>query len=161
MKSLYWKFMAAFFRAMRPWFLADVDPNEDFNCMECGKPVLRRYLFCSVKCEESAEWFSGPKTHKPGLGGKRMGKWVDKHSVKVREHDSSWWVDADSFYRALGVVIQVKTQRNVALLICLGLVLSISLLLSSCSSAPKPERHRCPHPVFGFYWCDEPYGGRK
>lgn len=32
------------------------DINEDFNCMECGKEVPGRYLFCSTECEEKSEW---------------------------------------------------------------------------------------------------------
>lgn len=35
---------------IRPLFVNRVDPNEDFNCIDCGEPVLRRVLFCSKKC---------------------------------------------------------------------------------------------------------------
>jgi hypothetical protein len=27
------------------------DINEDFNCLECGKPVPGRFLFCSAECD--------------------------------------------------------------------------------------------------------------
>jgi hypothetical protein len=27
------------------------DSNEDFTCVECGRPVFRRKLFCSVRCQ--------------------------------------------------------------------------------------------------------------
>lgn len=38
------------FDLIRPLFVKDIDPNEDYNCMECGTPVLRRILYCSTKC---------------------------------------------------------------------------------------------------------------
>lgn len=31
---------------------ADADPNEDFNCGNCGKEVADRILFCSVECSD-------------------------------------------------------------------------------------------------------------
>lgn len=31
-------------------FTRRIDPNEDFNCGQCGKPLLRRVLFCSAEC---------------------------------------------------------------------------------------------------------------
>jgi len=31
------------------------DPNEDFVCGHCMKPVLRRYIYCSVACAEADE----------------------------------------------------------------------------------------------------------
>lgn len=37
----------------------------------------------------------------------------------------------------------------------------IIIMLSACSTPPRPARYRCPHPTFGWQWCDEPYGGRK
>jgi len=47
-----------FFDLIRPLFVRDVDPNEDFVCNECGRPVLRRVVFCSRSCHEahSARW---------------------------------------------------------------------------------------------------------
>jgi hypothetical protein len=29
--------------------------NEDFRCMMCRKPVLRRYLYCSKTCNQEAD----------------------------------------------------------------------------------------------------------
>lgn len=39
------------FRLVRPLFVRDVDPNEDYVCCHCGEPVLKRWLFCSDRCE--------------------------------------------------------------------------------------------------------------
>lgn len=33
----------------------DKDPNEDFICCHCGKPVQTRILYCSVECEKEDE----------------------------------------------------------------------------------------------------------
>lgn len=33
----------------------DWDINEDFKCIECGKEVQGRYLYCSKECEEVCE----------------------------------------------------------------------------------------------------------
>lgn len=46
----WWRVLAVFYRVIRPLFVRDVDPNEDYNCTMCCKPVLRRYLTCSKKC---------------------------------------------------------------------------------------------------------------
>jgi hypothetical protein len=35
-----------FFKLIRPLFVSNIDPNEDFNCMICNEPVLKRYLTC-------------------------------------------------------------------------------------------------------------------
>lgn len=47
-----------FFNLIRPLFVRNMAPNEDFNCTECGQPVLRRVLFCSRGCHNahSARW---------------------------------------------------------------------------------------------------------
>ncbi len=48
--KLSWKIQEKFYKLIRPLFVKDVDLNEDYNCMQCDKPVLRRFLFCSEKC---------------------------------------------------------------------------------------------------------------
>lgn len=53
MKEIYWKLLVFIFYYIRPLFVDNLDRNEDFYCMECCKPVLRRYLFCSEKCSNS------------------------------------------------------------------------------------------------------------
>lgn len=40
------------FKLIRPLFVKDIDPNEDFYCGNCGKPVLTRILFCSQECDD-------------------------------------------------------------------------------------------------------------
>jgi len=50
----YW-LRALVLRMVRPLFVKDIDPNEDFACAECGKPVLRRQLYCSVICTDMFE----------------------------------------------------------------------------------------------------------
>ena len=37
---------ARIFQIIRPLFVKGIDPNEDFNCIECGCPVLLRHLYC-------------------------------------------------------------------------------------------------------------------
>ena len=40
------------FDRLRPWFVPNVDRNEDFCCEHCTEPVLFRMLFCSPECEQ-------------------------------------------------------------------------------------------------------------
>ena len=48
---MWYKFLNWFYDLIRPFVvLGKIDPNEDFKCMECGKPVLRRVLYCSQVC---------------------------------------------------------------------------------------------------------------
>lgn len=54
MKQFIWKLLEIFYKIIRPLFVSDIDPNEDYNCGTCNKPVLKRYLFCSHKCENVA-----------------------------------------------------------------------------------------------------------
>ena len=49
------KLKAYVFDLVRRLFWDDYDPNEDFNCCYCGKPVFHRYLFCSIKCTDKFE----------------------------------------------------------------------------------------------------------
>lgn len=44
------KLMKAIFDLLRPLFVKDWDRNEDYICGHCGRPVLKRYLFCSREC---------------------------------------------------------------------------------------------------------------
>lgn len=44
--------LARFYDLIRPLFVRDWDRNEDFVCGHCGRPVLRRYLFCSIECAD-------------------------------------------------------------------------------------------------------------
>lgn len=44
------RLQAWFYWLIRPIFVTDIDPNEDFSCGLCGNPVLRRVLFCSSRC---------------------------------------------------------------------------------------------------------------
>lgn len=53
--KLWWTIKAWLFDLIRPLFVGDVDRNEDYNCVICGAPVLRRYLTCSTKCEVEFE----------------------------------------------------------------------------------------------------------
>ena len=40
------------FGFIRKYFWSDYNPNEDFGCMYCGKQMLRRYLYCSQRCQD-------------------------------------------------------------------------------------------------------------
>jgi len=51
-KPLNWKLRALVYRIIRPLFVEDVDPNEDYECCWCVKPVLTRMLLCSEACQD-------------------------------------------------------------------------------------------------------------
>lgn len=44
-----------FYDLIRPLFVRNWDRNEDFVCGHCGRPVLRRYLYCSSECSERGD----------------------------------------------------------------------------------------------------------
>lgn len=46
------KLLSFIYNLIRPLFVEDIDPNEDFVCGKCSKPVLTRVLFCSKRCED-------------------------------------------------------------------------------------------------------------
>jgi hypothetical protein len=43
---------AIVFKLIRPMFVKNIDPREDYECVMCGEPVLLRYLTCSKECSE-------------------------------------------------------------------------------------------------------------
>lgn len=43
-------FKRVIFSVLRPLFVEDLDANEDFACIVCDEPVLRRHLTCG-QCE--------------------------------------------------------------------------------------------------------------
>lgn len=45
----------ALFDAIRPLVVPDCDSNEDYVCVMCGEPVLRRFLTCSERCGKELE----------------------------------------------------------------------------------------------------------
>ena len=51
----HWRLMDFFFDLIRREFWKDYDPNEEFYCCHCCKPVFKRYIFCSDKCEKLDE----------------------------------------------------------------------------------------------------------
>ena len=51
----WWKVLMTWYCIIRPLFVEDINVNEDYNCCECNKPVLRRVMLCSVKCVEPWE----------------------------------------------------------------------------------------------------------
>lgn len=52
----YWSVIAIFYGLIRPLFVRNIDPNEDYSCGTCGKPLLRRYIFCSKACQDAVGW---------------------------------------------------------------------------------------------------------
>jgi hypothetical protein len=48
----WWLALSFAYNMVRWVLLRDmhVDPNEDFNCGHCSKPVLRRWMYCSDAC---------------------------------------------------------------------------------------------------------------
>ena len=51
--KLYYRLLHWWYWKIRWIFVPDYNINEDYNCMYCGKPVLRRYLYCSQKCTDA------------------------------------------------------------------------------------------------------------
>lgn len=43
------------YRLIRPLFVRDIDPNEEYVCVMCCEPVLRRSLTCSKRCAHEFE----------------------------------------------------------------------------------------------------------
>lgn len=56
MKKIYYVFLDILYKMIRPLFVKNIDPNEDFYCVYCNKPVLERYIFCSKECSELLEF---------------------------------------------------------------------------------------------------------
>ena len=52
-RRLTWRVLGAWYGFLRWVTMLEVDPNEDFECCYCGKPVFRRYLFCSNRCTQA------------------------------------------------------------------------------------------------------------
>jgi hypothetical protein len=50
---MWWRFLAWVYALVRPLVVDDLDPNEDFLCCECNRPVLRRVLCCSRACRDA------------------------------------------------------------------------------------------------------------
>ncbi len=46
-----------FYNFIRKMFWKSYDPNEDFSCGNCGKEMLRRFLYCSVECSEEFDGY--------------------------------------------------------------------------------------------------------
>ena len=55
MKSYRFKLKSLFFKLIRPLFVEDIDLNENFNCVICDEPVLKRYLTCSQQCSKNMD----------------------------------------------------------------------------------------------------------
>lgn len=53
------KFLNWFYNKIRFLFVDDIDPNEDFICAICNKPVLKRVLTCSNNCSEKYKRYIG------------------------------------------------------------------------------------------------------
>lgn len=58
---------ALFFKLIRPLFVKGIDSNEDFVCVQCMEPVLKRQLFCSIKCAEINSFYSKITQHEPSI----------------------------------------------------------------------------------------------
>lgn len=48
--KLSWRLLAVFHKLIRPLFVKGIDPNEDFECGNCRRPLLKRFLTCSEAC---------------------------------------------------------------------------------------------------------------
>jgi hypothetical protein len=46
-------FKKTLFDLIRPLFVRDIMPDEEFLCEECRAPVLRRTVFCSRDCHQA------------------------------------------------------------------------------------------------------------
>ncbi len=47
---LVWPIKSYVFKILRPLVVPDCHVNEDYVCVTCGAPVLRRFLTCSDRC---------------------------------------------------------------------------------------------------------------
>jgi hypothetical protein len=58
-------FKQFFFYLIRPLFVRNIRPNEEFRCEECRGPMLRRTIFCSRDCHtaHSDRWIQRYKSH--------------------------------------------------------------------------------------------------
>lgn len=56
--NLFRTIQAKFYNLIRPLLLSDIDSNDDFTCGTCRKPILRRFLFCSVECANKSSFCS-------------------------------------------------------------------------------------------------------
>jgi len=57
-------FKKKLYSLIRPLFVRNIDPNEDFVCMNCSMPVLRRILYCSFSCQLDLETVQRMKENK-------------------------------------------------------------------------------------------------
>lgn len=55
MKHMIRRIKAWIFSRIRPFFVKDINSNEDFVCGICGEPVLKRILYCSNRCNQIAD----------------------------------------------------------------------------------------------------------
>jgi hypothetical protein len=51
-RKIYRSALNWFYWKIRKFFVEDLDLNEDFYCMVCCKPVLRRVITCGKKCSD-------------------------------------------------------------------------------------------------------------
>lgn len=53
------------FDLIRPLFVKNIKPNEEFLCETCRGPILRRVVFCSSKCHNihTDKWIARFKRH--------------------------------------------------------------------------------------------------
>ena len=55
--ALLWRrILARVYRAIRPLFVRDVDPNEDYECIQCGYPMVGRWRVGCLECEAAFAW---------------------------------------------------------------------------------------------------------
>jgi len=45
-------FQRKIYHILRVLFWKSFDPNEDFGCGNCGRPVFRRFLYCNARCSQ-------------------------------------------------------------------------------------------------------------
>lgn len=53
--KFYWLIREFVFNLIRRLTWKDYDANEEFCCGNCGKPMYKRYLYCSNECYEMQE----------------------------------------------------------------------------------------------------------
>ena len=57
MEKFKFYFLHHFYNLIRPFYVKDWDRREDYYCVNCNKPVLRRDLTCSNKCRVEFNYF--------------------------------------------------------------------------------------------------------
>ena len=80
MRKIWYRFLNALFTRIRKRVLGcRYDPNEDYICMTCSKPVLSPILHCSPKCDpEGISYWTQEQIDESAREGKELSEYFKK-----------------------------------------------------------------------------------